>query len=391
MSSPLPPPRKKQKTAPSCDQNQDGKDDPLLASSEAPAVLTTELIARVASFASYGTDAINICLAVGPKDSAIVRYTCLRNNMKYLEGRLEQYVNEKLGMNQVTTYSLAWMAVNTDWRKLCTADNREKFAIVSIERENEAVTRQVNTLALFNNPSVAAEFDLVDVLKHLVEEVGIDINAYEWNSYEGPTRAHLLAASFGQDNCFQYLIKQDDLDVSSTWIHPEDKVYTSLPVDLFQLGFRMLDGATKRSFFQAIVCHASFDPNKPRRQEDTGPLGGPFRGLLLRPLQYALACIEDTRFGEDPDEMVERIKILLAKTDVDPSLRTTDCISSIDFAFERLMASAIDKEAYGRWRRIVSAMKQSHPDLVEQKALRAGRDPRYSAAVFWGHRWTPPN
>ena len=117
-SSPLPPPRKKQKTAPSCDQDQDGKDDPLLASSEPPAFLTTELIARVASFASYGADAMNICLAVGPKDSAIVRYTCLRNNMKYLEGRLEQYVNEEVDAEQVATYAHAWMVVNTDWRKL---------------------------------------------------------------------------------------------------------------------------------------------------------------------------------------------------------------------------------------------------------------------------------
>ena len=131
MSSPLPPPRKKQKTTPSCDQ--DGKDDPLLA----PAFLTTELIARVASFAPYGTDAMNICLAVGPTDSAIIRHTCLRNNMKYMAHRLEQYVDEEVGNDQVTTYALAWMAVNTDWRKLCTADNRKRYANVLIERENK--------------------------------------------------------------------------------------------------------------------------------------------------------------------------------------------------------------------------------------------------------------
>lgn len=127
-SSPLPPPRKKQKIAPS---DQDGKGDPLLA----PAFLTTELIARVASFASYGTDVMNICLAVGPKDSAIIRYTCLRNNMKYLEYQIEPYAEETVHAEQVTTCVLAWMAVNTDWRKLCTADNREKYAIVCSKRE----------------------------------------------------------------------------------------------------------------------------------------------------------------------------------------------------------------------------------------------------------------
>ena len=364
MSSPLPPPRKKQKTAPSCDQDQDGKDDPLLASSEPPAFLTTELIARVASFASYGADAMNICLAVGPKDSAIVRYTCLRNNMKYLEGRLEQYVNEEVDAEQVATYAHAWMVVNTDWRKLCTADNRAQFDIVSIEGENnEDATFQFNTLAIFNNPSVAAEFDMVDVLKYLVEEVGINVNAHEWNSYEGPTRPHLLALTFDNDECFQYLINRDDLDVLSSWIHPDGIAGEE---NLFQVAFSY--EVVKRSVFQAIISHASFDPNTPRMQNDPGPLAG----RVLRPLQYALASIEEdtsSDIGEVPDEKVEKFKILLTETGADPSLDTADCPSAIDFVFERLMVTAREKEAHEMWRRIMCAMKQVRPDLVGQLPL----------------------
>ena len=340
MSSPLPPPRKKQKTAPS---DQDGEDAPLLAA----AYLTTELIARVASFVPYGAGAMNVCLAVGPKHSAIIRHTCLRNNMKYMAHRLEQYVDEEVGNDQVTTYALAWMAVNTDWRKLCTADNREKFAIVSIERENEDVTFQFKTLAIFNNPSVAAEFDLVDVLKHLVEEVGIDVNAHEWNSFATPERVHLLASALHHKTCFQYLIERGDIDVFSSFFHPDGNV-GGLVTDIFQVAFNYEE--VELSTFQAIVCHASFDPNTPRRQ-DFGPIRG-----LFRPLQYALACIEEDFLDEDLDEMVEKFKILLAKTSADPSLRTADCLSPIDHAFENF-ATATDHEDRERWSRIIDAMR----------------------------------
>jgi len=360
MSS-LPPPRKKQKTAPS-DQDLD---DP----SPAPAVLTTELIARVASFVPYGTDAMNVCLAVGPKDSAIIRYTCLRNNMKYLKVRLKQYIDKEVGIDHVATYALAWMAVNTDWRKLCTADNRRKFAIVSFKRddEDEEYTYIFNTLALFNNPMLAIEFDLVDVLKHLVEEVGIDINAYEWNSYtyEGPKRIHLLASAFYRENCFQYLIKRGDLDVFSYFFHPGHG--DGSREDLFQVALRFED--IKHSVFQAIVCHGNFDPNTPRRQEDDGP----FPGLLLRPLQFALACIDEGHFDEDIDEMEEKFKILLTETGADPSLDTADCPSAIDFALKTFtLANHKHRE---RWSRIISAMKQRHPNLaVPDRLERRYRD-----------------
>ena len=66
---------------------------------------------------------------------------------------------------------------------------------------------------------------------------------------------------------------------------------------------------------------------------------------------------------EDLDAMVEKFKILLAKTSADPSLRTADCLSPIDHAFENF-TSATDHEDRERWSRIIDAMKQSHPDLV---------------------------
>ena len=211
------------------------------------------------------------------------------------------------------------------------------------------------------------EFDLVDVLKHLVEEVGIDINAYEWNSYtyEGPKRIHLLASAFYRENCFQYLIKRGDLDVFSYFFHPGHG--DGSREDLFQVALRFED--IKHSVFQAIVCHGNFDPNTPRRQEDDGP----FPGLLLRPLQFALACIDEGHFDEDIDEMEEKFKILLTETGADPSLDTADCPSAIDFALKTFtLANHKHRE---RWSRIISAMKQRHPNLaVPDRLERRYRD-----------------
>ena len=56
--------------------------------------LSLEMIAKVATFANYdGSDLMNVCLAVGPTDAAVVRYTCLRKNYCYLRHILEQNVH----------------------------------------------------------------------------------------------------------------------------------------------------------------------------------------------------------------------------------------------------------------------------------------------------------
>ena len=239
---------------------------------------------------------------------------------------------------------------------------------------------QFSTLTIFNNPLVAVEFTLVDVLKHLVEEVGIDVNRHKWNSYGDSERMHLLTVAARHENLssFEYLIKRNDIDIFSS-IMRRGARRESASLDLFRFAFSYED--VKPSTFQAMVCHESFDPNKSRRQKGFGPLSG----LRLRPLQYALVFIgdledldlgddhaligdlEDLDLGDDHalDQMVEKVKILLAKTDVNPSRTTADCKSPINYAFGRLMNTV--NEAEERWYRIMSAMKRSHPDLVGQR------------------------
>lgn len=41
---------------------------------------------------------------------------------------------------------------------------------------------KISPLVPCNNPAAAIELDLLDSLKHLVEEKNIDINAYKWTA-----------------------------------------------------------------------------------------------------------------------------------------------------------------------------------------------------------------
>ena len=312
-----PPPRKKRKGSASV---PDGSG------------LSLELISHVASFANFGSDALNICLAVGPNDANVIRHSCLRNNMQYLEHRLDQYaLDEEITSDQVTVYVEEWMAVNTDWRKHCTEENRKECAIVQLKKsETEESDRDgdeentdegdddiifnVDAPVLFNNPLVAIEFGLVDPLKHLVEEVGIDINRHEWNTYTRMDKLHLLTLASWQKNssCFRYLLSREELNVNG-------KVATfadgSLAHNIIYYAFE--DELVSLASFEAIASHSSFDANCPREMEDSE---------LIFPLQYALNSISKNRneTDDDLDKKEEKIMSLLNKFKAHPFSRTSD-------------------------------------------------------------------
>ena len=92
----------------------------------------TELIARVASFASIAnSEVMNICLAVGPLDSNATRQAYLRENEKYLEDALRSYFMRTKSRKSATIKCQddyrAWMDVNSDWKRLCTKERMQLF------------------------------------------------------------------------------------------------------------------------------------------------------------------------------------------------------------------------------------------------------------------------
>ena len=289
------------------------------------------MIGKVASFAAYGNDLMNICKAVGRKESAIVRYTCLRNNMKYLRHTLKNFADnvaldsswEKREVN-IT----AWMKVNTDWRKHCSLERTqdEELSTCTVQRENSVgdddqrvvqVVLSTNPLVVFNNPAVAIEVGFTTILKHLVEEVGIGVSAPAWCNYitasaGRSTKTHLLAValaydfSTGGNSSFDYLLSREETNVHVPMQPGSSK-------SAWQTMYEV-ESCTCRQF-RALVEHSSFEPN--RFDGDSSHMALLFAFLTAFVSNRALEADNDN--PSPADTLVRKFKILL-DVGADPEL-----------------------------------------------------------------------
>ena len=224
--------------------------------------LSPELLAKVASFAQVGNDLMNLCIVAGPKDCAIIRHAYLYGNGYYLENSLRSYVTNEAKVARATRraschdrYS-AWMLVNSDWRKYASAEGIERSKQIVICRGTRRTSASLHPLFPFNNPAVAIELGLMDPLKHLVEELEIDINSY-WNTYNvpGTQRYHLLASCVRSKNieAFRYLLGQPGVD-----IHYEVGIDDSACIGLTISKMAFLHSHCT-DYFREILGHPGFD------------------------------------------------------------------------------------------------------------------------------------
>ena len=304
MSAP-PPARKKRKTEEQANP----------AAAGGGGALSIEMIGKVASFANYGDDLMNICKAVGPKDSGIIRYTCLRNNMGFLRYTLKNFADNidlDSSWGETKTKITAWMEVNTDWRKHCTLERTvdEELASCTVQRENNEdddgqrvvpVVLSTNPLILFNNPAVAIEVGFTVILKHLVEEVGIDVNSHAWCGYTvakmGRSKVHLLAVALTYDHAssFDYLLSREETNVHEPMGPGSLKCVWETMYEV--------DSCSCKNF-RALIGHSSFEPNRFD--------GDPSHMALLFAFSFAFVF---TRAENDnqasADILVRKFKILL--------------------------------------------------------------------------------
>lgn len=225
--------------------------------------INVDIIAHVASFLPIDDNSVmKMCLAVGRSESGIIRYTFLRSNFEFLYRLLEAYIDNPSCRGKCREGFLAWMEVNSDWRRLCTPDRTKSCSIISFPTEEEGKTRfQYNAAAIFNNPSVAIEFGLVDILRHLVENLGIDVNAYEWNNFSTLDHHHLLSyAMYFDIPCYEYLITVRGMNVGSKFqadsnvslIHTASLLDKEYSEGAFSIGLE---------HFETLIQHNSFDQN----------------------------------------------------------------------------------------------------------------------------------
>jgi hypothetical protein len=232
------------------------------------------MIGKVGSFANYDNgDLMNICTAVGPKDARIVRHVCLWSNVEYLWRITNKLVAKGFSLAALKSEAkeelAAWMEINIHWSAVCREEwtNDDSNCRARYEKDGDNMVK-VNPKLLFNNPAVAIELGQVDILKHLVEEIGVDINAHRWSGYTSREAFHLLALAAEMrvvdKACFNYLIARQDVDVCAV-------VHKGKPPKLWQLFFVDEEAG---EIFGAVISHQSFDPNKAfmhERRESISP------------------------------------------------------------------------------------------------------------------------
>ena len=242
--------------------------------------ISAELLARVSSYAQIGNDLMNLCIVAGPEDCAAIRHAYLHRSQDYLLHFLHGYVIGKVKWETCRDRYRAWMEVNPDWRTGAVSDwrieNQNKITIADTGRE----VLLLPFLPL-NNPAVAIELGLTEVLKHLVEEKKVGVNDYRWNSFltcravEGRV-AHLLMHCIVCDNleAFQYLLRRKDISIGST----EGSMEGSPTI--VQVAFRQPEST---AFFRELVQHPTFgfEMLTYRSAADISPLHWAIRFLVF--------------------------------------------------------------------------------------------------------------
>mmetsp|Transcript_35981 Transcript_35981/g.73040 ORF Transcript_35981/g.73040 Transcript_35981/m.73040 type:complete len:401 (-) Transcript_35981:1604-2806(-) len=239
-----------------------------------------DLICNIASFMNPGDDLAGLCVAVGSADAARIRTEYLRDNEQYVAASLaklkgipdlttgwDSFCDNLHVFDKCRDNVTAWMQVNTGWRDRCTDENMERY---------KGAPLRVEANLVFNNPAVAIEVGLLEVVRFHVEEKGVDVNHAIWNGFSSDAEVIGLANTvFREWNGFnsvgidaliclalvrcdieilEYLMSVDGFDFSR--MVGEGTTY-AVECDIIDLAFR---GSTE-DCFKAFICHPKVNVN----------------------------------------------------------------------------------------------------------------------------------
>jgi len=206
--------------------------------------INSDLICRVASFMNVQWKGLlNLCIAIGPEEAAKLREEYLLDNDAYLEHNLwdvgasalvyagsdllqEEHEEGLETVDRCRRNIMTWMEVNKEWRSRCTEENMTRYMVPVSERGNirgspASQRSPANPLyqanAMFNNIVVAIEIGLQDVVRHLIEDMNVDINAAA-NNYRGFSDIqypHVIdfALASGKVGMAEYLMTHNSFDL----------------------------------------------------------------------------------------------------------------------------------------------------------------------------------
>ena len=147
--------------------------------------------------------------------------------------------------------------INSDWKKLVI---KERVEGLNSSEKNFLDDPDIH-LAIFNNITLATSLGLLSVLKHLIEDMSMDINGYYAFrcGIKLPNEPILTSAieffDFVGPETLNYLLSVDKIDVSI----PITQVGPEATASIARLTF---DPRYSRRCFEAILRHKSFDPSR---------------------------------------------------------------------------------------------------------------------------------
>ena len=226
----------------------------------------------------HSPDLPNLCLAVGPVISRIIKYSYLEKNLGYLNGCHSigiELASQGQALKWVRECHLAWLSVNTNWRDLITDAVAEEFIFSNEESEREnrdgfwfdppigtvIKSKGLHPFSALANPARAIQLGLINVLRFLVEDKGININGKHWKTYSWRTSpVHLLTVAINS-NCpeaFDYLLSLNAIDFKNESTSFKHGNFTDT---LFSSAVTAYVKEKNKHYFRALVQHPKFQAN----------------------------------------------------------------------------------------------------------------------------------
>jgi len=154
--------------------------------------LQPELFARISTFAT--ADQVgNLLVGVAPHSrnvATMIRTTYLKNNYAYLAySWVLPYAKRRRNVSE-------WMKVNDDWRNLYDDPQARESRVFGL---------------MFNNLLRATELGNVDIVRHLVEQRGADVNQEEQRAdveQRSPVRPIMIAFKLPDSDVLKYYLQE---------------------------------------------------------------------------------------------------------------------------------------------------------------------------------------
>ena len=244
------------------------------------------------------------------------------------------------------------MEVNADWKT--TAVRNDLMGTTQQNRLVQSVLAGHVPFLAFNNTAFAVELGLLEVVKFLIEDKGVDPNEYGWTVLTHSSyRYHLVSAAMnvGREDIFQYLLSLPSTNLYSEVDNNDDRDWNH---GLFEQALGKYIGYRKeKAYLMSFVNHNRFDVNKACHRYSTRAFRTRNFPCLFIAVERVENCLggfeEDYGVDEDPDlsggdsERLERhisaVKLLL-EAGANPNQIVLEGVgSSIDLVESWLRAS----------------------------------------------------